>query len=177
MHIKKLYLCIAFIYISFGVIKSQDIAKKTNTLYAEIAGISGTPISIQYDRIINKKENYLVDVTMGFGYFQFSKNWNPIIGFPISLNFANGQFNHHFEFGIGLTYNSGMPQQKIEDFPAESEKAFWATLRLGYKYQKPEGGLFIRAGFTPLIKIKQYSVLAEETNFLPLLGLGIGYTF
>ena len=91
----------------------------------------------------------------------------------------------YIELGIGINYNIGLAKRRLEfssDFnnssvnSEESLKALWASFRFGYKYQKPKGGLFIRAGFTPLIKLKTYSKFDDSKFLIPLYGLGIGYT-
>ena len=46
-------------------------------------------------------------------------------------------------------------------------------LRLGYRYQKSQGGLFMRAAFTPII----YDSSNEGYGFLPWAGLGMGVSF
>lgn len=177
-------------FTNMGWVRSQDTEKiiiKNNTFYTEILGISGSVFSFNYDRILTKDNNFFLDLTMGVGYLPSIKDWNPVYGIPVSLNISSGHNYHHFEFGIGLTYNSGNVQnQKItESFGGsinsnityESLRAFWCSIRLGYKYQKPTGGLFFRVGFTPFIKLKTYSTYETNDIILPLIGLGIGYTF
>jgi len=86
-----------------------------------------------------------------------------------------------------LAYNSGLQQSGYDylgDFggnsslvDVESVKGLLWSSRLGYKYQKPSGGFFLRAGFTPLIRIKTFSDLKSDNKFIPAFGLGVGYSF
>ena len=172
-----------------GFIICQETDKtfnKRNSFYGEFLGTSGSVCSINYDRILIQNKNSLVDLSLGYGYFPFFKDVNPIIGIPISINLTTGLSNHHFEIGAGLTYNSGIVQRKydyaaiggslVSNSTAESLVALWCSFRLGYKYQKPNGGLFLRIGFTPLFKLKTFSIFDNGNNIFSLFGLGVGYT-
>jgi hypothetical protein len=78
-----------------------------------------------------------------------------------------------------LTYSSGTLQQTIDvGSKTESLRALYGSLRIGYKFQKPKKGLFLKAAFTPLIKIYQFSKLEQNfSGFLPFVGLSVGYSF
>jgi hypothetical protein len=185
----RFFFCIYFFCFFLGFINSQDTDKtftKRNSFYGEFLGTSGSVCSINYDRIFKQNENSLIDLSLGFGYFPFFKEVNPIIGIPVSINLTNGLGNHHFEIGVGFTYNSGIAQRKetFESYGSsldsysttESLQALWFSFRLGYKYQKPTGGLFLRIGITPLFKLKTFSTFDNDNSVFPLFGLGVGYT-
>lgn len=165
---------------------SEQFAKR-NTIYAAFAGISGSVCSINYDRILFEKENAFVDLTIGFGYYPFFKNVDPIIGVPVAINYTRGSGSHHYELGVGLTYNSGINRQThlyVLDgidwsdsyIETENEHAIWSSFRVGYKYQKPDGGIFVRIGLTPLLKIKTLSAYKDDNKLFPAIGIGLGYT-
>jgi len=189
MNIKGLILLIS-ICCSYLGLKGQDEKLplfKKNTVYAEFAGTSGSISSVNYDRILLQKEGLMFNLTLGIGYFPSINNWNPIIGLPVTFNASFGKAKHHFELGTGLTYNSGLEQSSLLYYQSintnnsntnvkSMEALFW-TFRIGYKLQKPNGGLFLRGGFTPLINIKTFSDFKGESNFIPAFGAGIGYTF
>jgi hypothetical protein len=188
MNTLRFFFCICFFCFSLGFIDSQETDKtftKRNSFYGEFLGTSGSVCSINYDRILKQNENSLIDLSLGFGYFPFFKEVNPIIGIPISINLTNGLGNHHFEIGAGLTYNSGIVQRKetVESYGSsldsysitESLQVLLFSFRIGYKYQKPNGGLFFRLGLTPLLKLKTFSKF-DNDNSIPLFGLGVGYT-
>lgn len=187
--LRFIFCCCLFCYF-IGNAKGQDASKqitKRNSIYGEFAGISGSVSSINYDRILHENENSFIDLTLGFGYFPFFKDLDPIIGIPVSINYTYGSGVHHFEAGAGLTYNSGINRETLiyevdginisySYKETKYEVALWSSFRIGYKYQKPNGGLFIRLGLTPLLKIKTLSVFKDDRNIFPAFGLGIGYT-
>ena len=63
-----------------------------------------------------------------------------------------------------------------------NDLAVMAVARIGYRYQKPEGGFFYKMGFTPLLGALYNADYPERGPLLlapfayPLVGLGFGYT-
>jgi len=49
-------------------------------------------------------------------------------------------------------------------------KDFFIPIRIGYRYQKPNGGLFYKIGFTPLLS-KSYPIFGEGFSIIPWAGL------
>jgi hypothetical protein len=110
-------------------------------------------------------------------------------GIPISYNWIFGKKSHHLEVGIGLTSLIVNPNSNmVSDFYT------YLTPKIGYRYQRPNGGLFLRATVTPMIDIlnvRTYTFGNEKSrNFssfnnvvglgyavFPWPGLSIGYTF
>ena len=166
---------------------SDSITLNKNTIFAEIFGSSGSQMSIQYDRIIKTFHNSYLNLNIGFGYLpSLQSDLNPIYGIPLALNWTSGLKQHHFETGLGLTYGNGTVQIRDSLSPKnklESYVGIYATLRIGYKYQNPNGPLFFRVGLTPMLKIYRlsrrefYSSPFALGNFLPSVGIGLGYSF
>ncbi len=90
-----------------------------------------------------------------------------------------GRNKNHFEIGIGYTLiysaQAYINLQKVEwDF----EKYVFSSLvpfRIGYRYQKPGGGLFFKVGYTPVLDLSSQ----REKIYLHLLhgGISIGKSF
>lgn len=189
MNLRKIII-LSVLLLTFTLLNGQesfDSNSKKNTLSIEAVGTSASPLSLNYDRVLFMKPNYHINLSLGFGYFPSVKDWNPIIGIPLTINISMGKTKHFFEVGTGLTYNSGLEQSGYDYFgdfsgnssiaDAESVKGLLWAFRLGYKYQRPTGGFFLRVGFTPLFRIKTLSDLKPENKFIPAFGLGIGYSF
>lgn len=177
----RLLTIILFILITMDNIYGQNY-KSRNTIYGEFLGTSGSTLSLNYDRIIFESNKMFIDLTAGFGYFPSIDNFDPIVGIPISINITTGVNKLHFEFGFGMTYNAGLIQEGISlgDYSEVSSlKAIYTTVRIGFKYQKPNGGIFLRAGLTPMYRIKTIEELNNVTvsRLMPLLGVGVGYSF
>jgi hypothetical protein len=162
--------------------RSQEKEGPRNTVYAEILG-NAAGLSINYDRVVLKKEKIALSICIGAGFVPSNainkllnnnatkKNYLPY-GFPISCNLIYGKNNHHLETGVGLTYQQGMYGEGLK-----YSQTIFAVVRLGYRYQKENGGLFWKIGFTPFIPIKEFGTISVPYVFLPFGGIALGYTF
>lgn len=95
---------------------------------------------------------------------------------PVELSYLRGKGNHLLELGLGVT---PLLQNGRETNDAQAK--FWEVLpvvRIGYRYQRREGGIFYKAGFTPMAELasKRYINYRKKTIFIPWIGLAIGYT-
>ena len=111
--------------------------------------------NINYERNLFQRKRSLGKLRVGLGYGMF---WIAGEG-----NYINGAFVHlfgarnsHLEVNAGAKY---MLSNSISD-PQLSEQLL-PDFFLGYRFEKPTGGVVFRAGF----------------NYLTLLNLGIGYKF
>ncbi|WP_332912602.1 hypothetical protein [Algoriphagus boritolerans] len=78
--------------------------------------------------------------------------WLPSI--PIEVSALFGKSNHHLELGMGITsYLTRSLAFNSETFENIDKVVFDAAIpvRIGYRFQKPEGGFFFRVGYTPVI--------------------------
>lgn len=158
------------------------------SLYVEVIGETLCPLNVHYGRILKIYSNSYMTFNLGFGYFP--TDINPILSIPFMIDWNSGLRNSHLEMGTGLSYNSGYYSSKIEELEVigKMRGLFWA-LRLGYKYQRPEGGFFFKIGFTPLIRItekykidnpSQFRVITDVKNptiIYPMAGLAIGFSY
>ena len=87
--------------------------------------------------------------------------------FPVMATYLLGQGNSHFEtaLGIGIITASADIEEIDEEF---SGSDIYGTATLGYRYQKPTGGVIFRAGFTPAF---------AGGNVIPWVGVSVGYAF
>ncbi|WP_439490000.1 hypothetical protein [Algoriphagus sp.] len=155
-----------------------------NALYVEFGGNSG-PYSINYSRIIHQKDKLKLNVSSGFSMvpnkvdFQSISNrkWLPVV--PLEFSAFWGKSNHHLELGIGITsYLDRGLEMDLETFEV-SDKVFFSAfipLRVGYRYQKPTGGIFYRVAYTPLMQMPISG--RDSWEFLPIFAaLSIGKSF
>jgi len=121
-------------------------------------------------------------VNAGFGYFPTpDKGSVPIVGIPVTFCWNVGSRKAHLELGAGLTYSSGIEQEEILSYPTLSHeskvlRAVFGTMRVGFRYQNPEGGLFFKVGFTPAVKLVDLKdKFSSRAYGFP--GLALGYSF
>jgi hypothetical protein len=120
---------------------------------------------------------------LGNGHF-FSLNIERLLGNHIALragwgvtgglfmgSFLAGRGDHLLELGCGPSFGKN------------TDKRFnLLTLNFvfGYRYQKPMGGLLLRAGFTPVIfldDIQNNAFTVQRNRLTPKVGVSIGYAF
>lgn len=125
-----------------------------NSLYLEVGG-SGLIYSINYDRVIQDR----FSVRAGAAVYGDSGFFVPVLG-----NYLLGKGNSRLELGLGIAAFS----ITFGFFDSEEEVSrILGTASFAYRYQKPGGGIFGKAGFTPLF---------NGSGVLPWFGASIGYT-
>jgi len=95
-----------------------------------------------------------------------SASW---IGIPLSVMYNIGSLKHSFEVGAGITiHHFG---GSVSTLGVESTGSATTVLGhgiLGYRYQPPTTGFFLRAGLSPIV---------GSGVFLPWPHVGLGATF
>ena len=142
-----------------------------NTFFIELA--SKRPgYSVNYDHIFHRGEKLSGSFRIGFS---IDKN---TVSLPFGINLLTGKENHHAEFGVTIipfidhykTFLSGdnLSDKKINVIPA-----------IGYRFQKPSGGIFFKVSVSPLLFLDPPS--DDFWNMDPRLyaygSIGIGFSF
>ncbi|MGH7481271.1 MAG: hypothetical protein ACRELV_03890 [Longimicrobiales bacterium] len=140
-----------------------------NAVYVELLG-NGLLYSMNYERRFTERTAGRVGAMFVAGEDEEGSDAAALF-LPIMANFLFGDGNHHFEAGAGLGLVLSSAEEvdvgvggDDDDFGAGA----YGTGTLGYRYQRPGGGIVFRAGLTP--------VFGPEA-FLPWLGVSIGYGF
>lgn len=162
----KKYILLAIMYTFLTKASAQtstDIIKK-NTVYLELLGSSPLYYNLTYDRLLIDEHDMRFSAAVGIQYI-FNRELDGVLNSDFSMT---PQFNilfgkrHYFEFGIGAAFPFGPDHEAL--FP----------IRIGYRFQKDEGGLFFKAAFTP-IHFPGHSFFGSP--FLPSGGICVGHSF
>jgi hypothetical protein len=149
---------------------------KGPVVYLELGGPSSL-VTANVEHVIWKLPRWYVNGRAGFGYMKI--NGYERSGIPVGINFFRFQGNHHAEIGAGVSYIEG-----IERYESGGEqrwnRGIYGYAAIGYRYQRPTGGLFFRAQWHPLFQIKEYNPdpwfqVSEASPFW--WGLSVGYSF
>lgn len=156
-----------------GTASAQDTAPAAppagpvaqNTFFVELLG-NGLVYSLNYERFFTPQ----LGIRIGGMFLRGEDDAGDeaTVGiFPVMATYLLGDGNSHFEtgLGVGIFTASANIDEIDEDFGASD---LYATATLGYRYQKPEGGVIFRAGFTPAY---------ASGNFIPWVGVSVGYAF
>ncbi|MFT7427273.1 MAG: hypothetical protein ACI9O5_003233 [Algoriphagus sp.] len=112
--------------------------------------------AVNYSKIFHQKGKLKLNTSVGLSMLPHRLNsnstWLPLM--PIEVSAFYGKSNHHLELGLGVTsYLTNSIAFDSETFENVDKVIFDVSipLRVGYRYQKPEGGFFFRVGYTPII--------------------------
>ncbi len=180
-----------------------------NSVYLEVFG-QGLYNSLSYDRILFPEFRVKHSATIGLTFIP-PIGYMQVVAIPVSYNFIFGQRKHHLELGLGFTpmifkeigiQSTFYEQDNFGTVTSVTEKVdnvnlfFYLTPKIGYRFQKPEGGFFFRATLTPPVaginiwrynstssySQSPYTELFTNAAFFgsriyPWAGLSFGYTF
>ena len=163
-------LALAFALSAAGSAAAPDTAAgprvASNTFFVELGG-NAVAYSLNYERFFTPK----IGIRVGGMYLQADDDAGTRVGvglFPIMATYLLGSGNSHFETGAGI----GIATAGVSDSDfGEGDwngSTVYGTATFGYRYQKPEGGVIFRAGFTPIL---------VSGNLIPMAGVSVGYAF
>jgi len=155
-------------------------------VYLEVGGNAGF-YSVNYERMVFQQAKLRIVTRLGLGVLPQNafKHYLPIVPLEFSALWAKSK--HKLEAGIGVTASLNTYQKVDYEYIKNSKQnnyrgsdykihrkvsvGYAALLRVGYRYQFREDGLFIRAGFTPSFYRK------PVWGFVPYGGVSIGKSF
>lgn len=137
-----------------------------SSFFVELGG-SGGLYSFNYDRRLSKRAS----LRLGFTAMPFFVN---LTGGPLMLNYLVGGRGHYLEAGAGVLYlcvEDNLPSlfSGGDGDSAGVEYTLSPAASLGYRYQPPGGGFFLRIAYTPL--------LTPEEGYRHWGGVSIGTTW
>jgi hypothetical protein len=151
---------------------TKSIIKK-NTIFFEGYGNAGRMFySINYERLfpLKSKCGISLRVVTSYAYKQ------GLFSFPILVNLMTGKRNSHFEIGLGCV--SYIPVPYDNPYSDIDEFLVAPTGLIGYKYQRPDGGLFFKVSYTPVFySAFYYQEQIDVAMGLLDIGVSLGYTF
>jgi hypothetical protein len=155
-------LLVCFLLIAAACSAQRDSSETTakNSFHLELFGSSYYFYNLTYERILLNGTKGKLSSGLGFQLFPaIPGSDGDIFSFTPQVNYFFG-VKHHFETGIGVCY-----------FLNNEEIA--VPLRVGYRFQKPEGGFLFKFALTPTFVPDFFG----EAVFLPWAGAGIGFAF
>lgn len=178
---------------------SVKVKNPRNILYAELGG-SSVIYTFNYERILVQKEKYQFSLRVGFGCFPMGSFNGETVGYkqyslsnmvvlPVEGLFSFGKGRHKVEVNAGIApiVIRGSEQSIITypngDVNIQGRTYTDCVIAVGpgvaYRYEKKEGGLFLRAGVSANYFFNT-NPAASTTAFsypLPMPKFSIGYKF
>lgn len=116
-----------------------------NVAYFELAG-NAVGYSLNYERMLGKSFSGRIGLA---AYGAVSGDDGGILTIiPVMINFVPGKNNVRAELGLGRVFINGTTGSGSENIDKFVGGAYTGTI--GFRYQKQEGGLFLKAGLTPI---------------------------
>lgn len=161
-------------------VKGQKFSR--NSFYVEILGNS-IPTTVNYEHIWTK--NGFLNIGTSIGTFYLPIDKFPTVNGTFETNFLFGKSANMFECSFGWT--TAYFQYRPEDKDDQHYFLLNQTFRLGYRYQKPEGGFFFRGGLVmasnklmvsdDIIKTLAWNFLIRKNVQYAMPGISLGYSF
>ena len=147
-----------------------------NSVYLELLGNGGV-YSFNFEREILPHLGLRIGAATwedeGEGFFG-STSTHRHITFPLMLNYGMGGGNSRLELGGGLL----LGQSKRTGYEERTTSGFLSlTASIGYRYQRPRGGVLFRAGLTPFYSLDSREDAYPDAGLSASLGMSIGYAF
>ena len=157
-----------------------------NSVFVEVGG-NGTQYSVNYDKIWVAVNKIKLSTQIGIGMSSaiLQGDCDPII--PVKLNLLVGKNRHFFETGIGAMAAFGFEETTAStnsesangthiwqvQVPREYASVY-VSAHVGYRFQSPDGGLFLKTSLSPTI-----AAYTKTTKTNPTIAgaIGVGYTF
>jgi len=138
-------LFLSFIFFTGIIISAMGQDRAKNAIYIEGA-TKGPVYTINYDRIFRQGEKLAYSFRAGLSIY------DNTVSFPAGINFITGLNDHHAEFSLSIIpfidYKAHLVGSSNGD---QSDKYIYVNPAIGYRYQKRETGIFLKAAAGPSI--------------------------
>ncbi len=166
----RLLLILLLLTIHCGLLAQSDSTFFAHHLiYLEISGPGGFG-SLNYEHafINHKKHTFAFRCGISTHHVNdYTTQFNPDLIIPLAVNWYYGK-NHKLEINLGQTITS-IVHANLTTSNTNRQSDLQTIFSVGYRYQKPKGGLFFRFVYNPFLKFNNY--------YLRKSGLALGYAF
>jgi len=170
MNIHEIYIVLLLLFTNGKIIsQTNTLEQSRNVLFIEGLGIGGYG-SFNYERLLPLREKFNVGIRIGVSTYHindFTGEFNPDIIIPLAVSGLYGN-NHKLEFGFGNTI-ANIVQADFSNGEPERISNLNANFTLGYRYQRNNGGVVFRCGYTPIIEFYK--------DYRHWGGISIGFAF
>lgn len=148
----------------------EERGKFKNAVYASFGG-AGIYYSLMYERTVWASGKYRLHLKGGIGSSFSPALFPEEVNIPLGVGFLYGKAKHHMDASLNLSGYFLSQYDYISGEESHPLKILWVP-SLGYRYQKPEGGLIIRLGISPVMHFN-----ALMTTATPWIDFSVGYGF
>lgn len=144
------------------------------TPFVEVRGLGGYA-SVNLDLTLRTQTRAQPHFRIGYWddrWARSRRNYYKLVALPVEVGYLIGR-THRLEVNLGYTYerpvDARAPEAHYRDF---TTLVGW----VGYRYQRPNGGLMVKAGLSRQLRPNKIGGLDVPSAEGPWWGFGIGYT-
>lgn len=144
--------------------------------YVELGGHAGDySVNIEHKFFNTRHLTFNGWIGFGKGTFGSGESKRNFLGVPVGVSVFTGSKSSHLQIDVAVSYLEG----REYNFFGQDSKSLYIVPGFGYRFQKPNGGLFLKAQYTPLIKVKEYTDILpfQRTGAQHFFGVSAGYFF
>ncbi len=172
-----------------GIVDTTTQKYAKNALYLELAG-KGFYYSVNYERnLFNLTEKTSIKASVGLSIFpgltEIRNSNDFLMPFSVSIQ-QHLTGNHHISLSTGSTYfnyqvndieitNANLSSQPLTT-RLKTIQEWFGHISLDYRYNKPDGGILLKGGITPLFFDKMQNFQGMKTAQFSA-NIAVGYTF
>ncbi|HUG36679.1 MAG TPA: hypothetical protein VML54_07000 [Candidatus Limnocylindrales bacterium] len=148
-----------------------------NSIYLEVLGNGGL-YSVNFERKVSDRIALRAGLASWSASSFFTDEERSLTVLPLLASYLQGSGNHRAEVGAGFLVGRQTIEAAFSN-ASESSTIVNLTGALGYRYQRPHGGLVFRAGFTPFYSLSpsDEDTAYPDKGFFPSVGVSFGYAF
>jgi len=146
-------------------VQEQNRFSRINTIQLEFREFGSAHFFLSYERFLFNSDFFKTSVQIGFARNKFGDYM--AISAPFFINELLSFHAHHLEAGLGINHS-------FMDMEQDGEIIGWqqiGELRLGYRYQKPDGRFQYKLNFSP------YYLIDKKLIYQRGLAVTLGYAF
>lgn len=156
--------------VAFGESAAEESSPAKNSVFTSFGGAS-VYYSVNYERLVYEIGDFDFAARAGVGTSFSSVLYPSDINFPFGISVSYGKKGHKISGGLSSAIHL-LDQYDFEEDSESVESRLLFSPSLGYKFRPSDGGMFINAGFTPLVYFNSISTTAS-----PWIQVGVGWTF
>jgi hypothetical protein len=145
-----------------------------NTVQIELLGYNML-YWINYERFFINGQNYKTTGQIGLNYS--SDTYHTQYRVPVMITEIKSFKKHHIEMGLGCVFIKTWIRRDFVNLSNYTVFSMAGHIRIGYRYQKPNGRFLFKISFTPLLTRGFFSKTIDPLEFNPSGSLTFGYCF
>jgi hypothetical protein len=183
--IKKTLLSIivcSIIYINSFAQELPEYTYKGLVAYFELGGVN-IHYTLNAEHVIGQLGNFKLNLRAGFGYKKYTSDVGlpqKFLAVPVGIQAYNYlASNSHTDWGLGIAYIQGINAEARSGY---FNRTLVLAPNVGYRFQKPTGGIFLKIQYTPgipLVEFKETPIFTSYKlrKYYHSGGISVGYFF